>query len=229
MENEVFLQTKKIEDTHWWFINHQKLVKQHVSLKNGDLLLDVGCGTGKILTLFPLQKVVGVDINPVALSICKEKHIPQLIQADAISLPFKTSTFSYVLILQVLNHQRAKDEKKILREIWRVLKPGGKVLITEPAFEILRRTHDVVEHTKKRFKRGELKDLVKSAGFIVKKCSYIYSYAFFPILLSKFFRRQQSVGDLFQFPFFLNYFFKLLSFLSLPFGSSVFLLAEKQG
>ncbi len=235
MEPEVYQQMKRIEDKHWWFLEHQILVKKHISTNNNTLLLDIGCGTGKILSLFSQGSRVGLDIEDIALKLCREKKLPHLLQADAFYLPFKEETFDYALILQVLYHRRAKEEKKVLKEVWRVLKRGGILLITEPAFEFLRREHDIVEHTRKRFTREELTQVVSEAGFKIVKTSYVYSYALPLILLIKLFKTKRK-SDLYLPPVFINTFFKLLgylearllSFFPIPFGSTVFVLAKKR-
>ncbi len=235
MEPEIYREMKDIEDRHWWFLVHQKLVEKLISLKNGQLLLDIGCGTGRILSLFPSHKRVGIDIEPIALKFCRKKKLKYIVQADALFLPFKKESFDYVLILQVLYHKRAKNEEEILREAFRVLKIGGKLLITEPAFEFLRRGHDVVEHTRKRFVREELVKIIMKVGFRIDKSSYLYSYALPLILSLKFLRLKKEGSDLYLLPYPVNEFLKFLGYLEItflpffriPFGSTIFVLAKK--
>lgn len=79
--------------------------------------LDIGCGNSPYSKYFP--KRVGVDIE-------KSKNADIL--GDAHALPFKDKTFNFVLATELLEH--TKDPQKVINEIWRVLKPNGKLILT---------------------------------------------------------------------------------------------------
>jgi len=236
MEREIFLKMDEIEASHWWFQIQRMLVKRFFPLRKRELFLDIGCGTGNTLASLLFFTGVGLGIKPLALALCRSKGLPHLLQADASALPFQDEAFHGILILGVLYHQGIKEERKVLKEAWRVLKKDGVLLITEPAFEFLRRSHDVVEHTRKRFTREELTQLVSGTGFNVLKTSYIYSYALPLLMLIKFLRLKREGSDLYLPPVVINAFFKLLGYLeikllpffSFPFGSTVFVLGRKE-
>ncbi len=236
MEREIFFKMDEIEECHWWFQVQRRLVKRFFLLRRHALFLDIGCGTGNTLSCLSLFEGVGLDIEPLALEICRAKKLPRLLRADASSLPFQDESFHGILILGVLYHQGVKEEGEVLKEAWRVLKREGILLVTEPAFEFLRRPHDIVEHTRKRYTREELAQLVAGAGFKIVKTSYVYSYALPLLLLIKFLRLKKEGSDLYLPPLWINTLFrllgylevKLLSFLSFPFGSTVFVLGRKE-
>lgn len=95
-------------------------------------ILDVGCSSGhvtaKLATFFPGSQVYGVDSYERAISFGKKQH-PEIkfLVADAHKLPFKAKTFDLVSCIETLEH--LEDPEKALREIFRVIKPAGKLLI----------------------------------------------------------------------------------------------------
>ncbi len=101
----------------------------------GDALLDVGCGTGTFLqalaSAFPSAKLTGVDPSPAMLDIARAKLGPaaELKPGRAESLPFLDETFDVVVSTSTFHYLRRPG--KALREIARVLKPGGEIVITD--------------------------------------------------------------------------------------------------
>jgi len=235
MEKWVFERMAEIQDKHWWFRRQRRLVQRYTPPCKNFEILDIGCGTGAILTLFP-EKSVGVDREFLALKIAQRGGFKNLINGDAQSLPFKDKTFKYAIISQVLYHQGVKNEEKVLKEAYRVLKEGGRIIITEPAFEILRREHDVVEHTRKRYRLEELKNAVEKVGFKIMKKSYLYPYLFPIILIRKYFPGRKGKLDLYLPSPFINTLFSFISFIEdfllhfafCPFGSTVLVIGEKK-
>lgn len=92
--------------------------------------LDAGCGTGLVLRHLP-KGSVGLDINPRHI-VKSKKHAPQkrYVVADIYQIPFKDSYFSNIVCTEVLEH--VLDPSKALRELARVLKPGGVIIGTVP-------------------------------------------------------------------------------------------------
>lgn len=100
-------------------------------------LLDVGCNVGAWLAdcaaLYPCARLAGVDINETALRIARAPQSSvEWLRAGAESLPFQDSTFQYVTCIETLEHLPAGLRAAALREIWRVLKPGGRLILTVP-------------------------------------------------------------------------------------------------
>ncbi len=100
-------------------------------------LLDVGCNVGAWLEhctkLYPSAHLAGVEINPAALEMARE-NVPsaELHHAGAEKLPFADNTFDYVTCVEVLEHLPAELRPAAFQEIRRVLKPGGRFIITVP-------------------------------------------------------------------------------------------------
>ncbi len=100
-------------------------------------LLDLGCNVGELLgaaaRLYPELKLAGVDVNGTAIETarCNLAHA-DLRQCDGPALPFAAAAFDYVTCIEVLEHIPQAARRATLREVWRVLKPGGRLILRCP-------------------------------------------------------------------------------------------------
>ncbi len=108
-------------------------------VKKGDKILDLGCGWGRVLkpVLDRGAKAVGLDISEKMLHAAKRHlkakgHKAVLILGDATRLPFADNSFDMIYSLLVLQHLSKKNGMEVLKEIRRVLKPGGRANIRVP-------------------------------------------------------------------------------------------------
>jgi SAM-dependent methyltransferase len=90
-------------------------------------LLDIGCGIGDMLSF--RRNSVGVDINPQTVAYCRHLGLDAR-QMELDVLPFDAETFDSVLLDNVLEHLVQPDP--LLKEAWRVLRPGGRLLVGVP-------------------------------------------------------------------------------------------------
>lgn len=248
MKHEEYERMYRFEDRYWWFIARRKLI---VSLmeqrypKNGDLhILDIGCGTGAMLDeLTPFGTVTGADFSPEALNFCKERaDHHSLARADVRRLPFADNSFDIVTAMDIIEH--IDDDKAATAEIRRVLKPGGRLFATVPAFQSLWSEHDEALHHYRRYTSGGLKDVLQRVGLSVEKLSYTVTTLFPPIwayrtiarLLPKRTNDGQKKADLVEFSEPVNRALltlsnietKLVSKFDLPFGVTVACVAMKK-
>lgn len=99
----------------------------------GSAVLDVGCGTGRILQVLPANvKYTGLDNSPELLAIAGRRHpTGKFISADARALPFPDKSFDAVLVIAVAHHFLKEPERlAVLAEAKRVLKKGGRVYVS---------------------------------------------------------------------------------------------------
>jgi SAM-dependent methyltransferase len=185
------------EDTYWWHVARRALsirLLSQCAIPRGGRWLDLGCGPGGNLALsdsFAASLIVGVDLSPIALSIARQKQ-PQsrLVRADLNnSLPFGDANFDAVTVFNVLYHDWVMSEAAVFAEINRVLRPGGVLLITEPAFSILAREMDIAAMGHRRYRVTNILQLCRSAGLLAVQTSYFTSFGFPLLLAMKLWRR----------------------------------------
>lgn len=248
MEESEFQVYYNQENKHWWFIHRYQIIAWVTSniIKQTTkkcILLDVGCGTGGLLeriSNIPGMSVFGVDVSNAALNFCIKRGLSRIAQADAISLPFKDESIDIGLSCEVIDHVTI-EPRIALKEIYRICKKGGWVVISDVAFEFLKSEHDKVYHTKHRFNKNEMFRLITGAGFKIVKISY-YNFLLFPIISAiRIFRKllvskEKTSSDLKENTYFLNWLLikflgierELLKRYSLPYGSSLFCVAKKE-
>lgn len=109
------------------------------NLESGDYVLDVGCGTGTLaIMMAPLVgttgQVMGVDLSPRMIDIARQKvALPQLkfLQQNSENLPFPEAHFDKVTATYMLHEMPRDARQNTLREIFRVLKPGGHFVVVD--------------------------------------------------------------------------------------------------
>lgn len=173
----------QLEDSHWWFVARRNLVctaLQRFCRRKPKHILDVGCGTGGTLDrLKHIGQPVGVDLEPIALELSRERGHTHLLLASATSLPFADGSFDAVVALDVLEH--IPDDAAAAREIARILAPDGTLVVTVPAYQSLWSGHDVALMHQRRYRAEQMKALLEGAGLTVEKLSYTVS-ALFPLV-----------------------------------------------
>jgi SAM-dependent methyltransferase len=167
----------QIEQRYWWFLGRRRLalglLERWTRRARGLALLDVGCGTGANLLAFRrFGSVAGCDISPAAVEFCRKRGIAEaVLQPDTDRLPFPDGRFDLITCLDVIEH--IKDDVGMLREMRRVLKPGGAAFFTTPAFPALWSVHDESLHHMRRYRRRELVDKFAAAGFAAERVTYL--------------------------------------------------------
>ena len=115
-------------------------VMEHANIQNNERVLDVGCGSGTLVLLIkarhPECDVVGVDPDKKILNIARKKLVKNnvrvdLIQAFAEKLPFDDLSFDVVVSALTFHHLPTEIKKQALREIYRVLKSDGRLLLAD--------------------------------------------------------------------------------------------------
>lgn len=124
------------------FVFKWPVLKKILPLKNGDAVLDFGCGTGRIMKkmkeLSPKSKFTGVDVSETAINIAKKKHIWANFYSvqDGDKFPFKKNSFDLILAADVIEH--VYNTKHTLSELHRVLKRDGKIIVTTPYYGFIK-------------------------------------------------------------------------------------------
>ena len=189
MDAEQYRVMFEVEQTHWWYRgirrNAEALLRRYLAPGRSYEILDAGCGTGGT-TLF-LQRfgtVTGVDFSADALGFARSRGLKRLVRGSVSQLPFPDSRFDALTCFDVLYHRGVTDVVEGLKEFRRVLRPGGIVLLREPAFDWLRGSHDIGIHTERRLTVGDLQDGLHRAGFQVLAGTYA-NMVLFPLAIAK--------------------------------------------
>ena len=203
MKHEEYERMYRFEDSYWWFVARRQLITSlldtHYSRDGRLKILDIGCGTGAMLDdLKPFGQVVGADFSPEALQFCVTRGVASpLARADIRRLPFADASFDVVTAMDIIEH--IDDDKAASREIFRVLKPGGRLFVTVPAFQALWSEHDEALHHYRRYTVPHLKDLFQRVSLTVDKISYTVTALFPPILayrlLSNWLPKKRAEGE----------------------------------
>jgi len=191
MKPEAYRMLSRREGSYWWHRARRlmavALLRRH-GLAPGGAWLDIGCGPGGNLSMlggFRPRIVVGVDLSAVALDLARAKAShARLVRADiSRGLPFVDGAFDIATIFNVVYHAWIKSEAAVLAEAFRVVRPGGVMFVTEPAFASLFREMDVAVMTRRRYRRRAFAEMCRAAGFEVLFTSYFTSFGY-PLLLA---------------------------------------------
>lgn len=241
MKQEEYRKMFALEDTHWWFCAKRMYAQVFLgqARRRFAKILDIGCGTGRnLLMLKDFGESYGVDLSPLALKFCSQRHQALVKFGGAEELPFADKSFDLVTIFDVLYHQGIRSDLKALAEAYRVLKPGGYLLVNDCAHQWLYGPHDRAMKARQRYSRSELKGKIIRAGFKVKRASYTNMLTFPLFLLNRLLKKYLNVdggSDVGSLPEWLNRSLlvicriesKVLKYLDLPIGSSIMVLAQK--
>ncbi|HKG27234.1 MAG TPA: class I SAM-dependent methyltransferase, partial [Thermomicrobiales bacterium] len=132
------------ETTHWWFRWRFDLISQVLGTlrQDGQLrILDAGCGTGQMLKCLESHgEAIGIDSSPQAIGYARKRGVRRLVRGSITDPPFRDGSFDCVVALDVIEH--VLDDIGILTKLHEVVKPGGHLIITVPAFKALWSEHD---------------------------------------------------------------------------------------
>jgi SAM-dependent methyltransferase len=249
LEFEEYKIMYEAEDTHWWYRGMRGVMFRLLDLAGNPLrqprILDAGCGTGG--NLHALQRagfddLSGFDLSPIALQFCHKRGLDHVRRGSITDIPFGDDSFDIVVSCDVVTDAGTDNEMTALRELYRVLRPGGRLFLNLPAFSFLRSEHDRATDVARRVTSPEIRGKLKEVGFSVRRSTY-WDMLLFPAVVAVRLLRRERPEDLgnparsdivlppapvnFALTLCLRLEHLLLRLVNLPFGSSVAVVAVK--
>ena len=232
-----------VEQSHWWYIGRRRIIEGFIAdicrrvTDRRPRILDVGCGTGaNLIMLSKHGDAEGVDVSEDALAFCRERGLDKVRLGAGEELPYEDATFDLVTAFDVIEHM--DDDLAGLREMRRVLRPGGRVLLFVPTFMFLWGVQDEVSNHRRRYRLPQLQRVLEQAGFEIERMTYANITFFLPILLVRKLMRLTGIKTASEnninVPALNGVFGRVLSaeswilrYLNLPFGVSGLCVAKK--
>lgn len=181
MDATIYLEMRKVEDEHWWFRARRLIVSRLIAglgLPPHARLLDVGCGTGGNLAMLrEFGHVTGLELDAAARAMAVRRGVCEVVPGR---LPDGLSNiddrYDLMVMLDVLEH--IDEDVAALRNLRPHLAPGGRLLLTVPAFAFLWGPHDVAHHHKRRYTKRLLTARLAEAGYRLDLASYYNTWLF---------------------------------------------------
>jgi SAM-dependent methyltransferase len=185
-----------IEEHFWWFVAMRGITDTILAskLQNGPLkVLDAGCGTGFNLLHFEKtgHSAYGFDYAREAVTAVQRRGFAKVVRASITEIPYRSDTFDLAYSFEVIDE--VSDSDQAIRELYRVLKPGGSLLLRLPAFDWLRSSHDTDIGTLHRYTLGEIEEKLKHAGFRVRRSTYA-NCLLFPVVVVRRLLKHLGIG-----------------------------------
>ncbi|MBC7943043.1 class I SAM-dependent methyltransferase [Candidatus Saccharibacteria bacterium] len=231
------------EKTYWWHVGRLQIIEKELIRQIGDKrplkILNIGCGTGGTVRMLEnFGEVVNVDASDEAIKYMKKNGFKNSIKVEGINLPFETATFDMICAFDVLEH--IDKDIEAMQEWRRVVKPGGKIVLTVPAYQWLWSGHDESLHHYRRYTAKHLRGIAQTVDLRPLKLTYAIVFSFVLVvgfrLLTKISGKQTTEESSYiELPSAVNKLFtKLLfveadlhKFMKLPFGTSVLAVLKK--
>jgi 2-polyprenyl-3-methyl-5-hydroxy-6-metoxy-1,4-benzoquinol methylase len=242
MDDYVYEDLRKHQEEHWWFKARREILSSvfgSLALPADAEILEIGCGTGGNLAMLgTFGHVSGIEMREEAVQYARNTtgldvsvgYLP-----DNIHIKQK---FDLICMLDVVEH--IEDDKQALSALNSMLKPGGRVVITVPAYQWLFGKHDKLLHHFRRYSRKSLRKLMGESNIEIAKISY-FNTLLLPIAILAFITDSITAVEkctgydvpprwlnaVFYITFRLEKF--VIDKLSLPFGCSLLMISKPLG
>lgn len=229
-----------LQPDYWWYRARSEMLRKVLGPYVGEArsLLDVGSADGPSVGWLSAPHKVSLDLDPRGL------RPPEGVCGSLLALPFADGSFEVVSAFDVIEH--CEPERDALLELHRVLEPGGRLLVSVPAYQWAWSDHDVANGHHRRYTRERAVAALEDAGFDVRRATYGFA-GVFPMFVAeravratrhRFARRTDRPADVVDVPqvgpgverlllSLCRLDERVLTHRDLPFGSSVFLAAVR--
>jgi ubiquinone/menaquinone biosynthesis C-methylase UbiE len=197
MDDRLMKAMLDVDEHHWWYRGRRRIIRaelDRISLAPGARALDAGCGSGRTLEeLGRYGEVHGIELNSEAAEVARARGCGEVVVGRLEQLPWGDGTFGLITCLDVIEH--TPDDRATLRELRRVCKPGGWLLVTVPAYPMLWSLHDEANHHYRRYARRTLRRAALDAGWTVARISSFNSLLLPPAAVVRLAQRGRRASD----------------------------------
>ena len=184
MNPDLYREMAETQQKHWWFRARREILARVIArlrLPAGAEVLEIGAGPGGNLAMLSLYgKVSAVEMDPFAREYAsKISGIRVCCGCLPDPLPFTDGAFDLICLFDVLEH--IEDDYRALRRVHALLKPGGRALVTVPAYQWLYGAHDRAHHHVRRYTARQLALRARGAGLTVVRSGY-FNALLFPLI-----------------------------------------------
>lgn len=182
MDRVIYDRMAQYDSQHWWYLARRDIIasviERKITLPADARLLEIGCGTGHNLPMLSrFGNVDAVEIDEEARRVASQRLGREVYSAPLPTLEgIEAGKYDLVALLDVLEHVEADVDA--LKSIVKRLRPGGRILVTVPAFPFLWSAHDVVNHHYRRYTRASLTKVLGDAGLTLSMLSWFNSILF---------------------------------------------------
>jgi SAM-dependent methyltransferase len=177
MDRDFELQTHRAEDRHWWYRGRRRVLERVIAdlrLPARARILDAGCGSGRnMVELARHGTVTGVELSNTSVALARERATGEVIEGSVLEMDFAPDSFDLAVSLDVIEH--LEDDLAAMRELRRVVAPGGSLLVTVPAYQWLWSGHDEINQHHRRYTRRTLQRVAEEAGWKQARTTYFNS------------------------------------------------------
>lgn len=178
------------DERHWWYRGRRRVMRavlDRLRLPESCRLLDAGCGSGRMLDeLRGYGDAVGLEVSELAVSVARA-HGHRVLHGSVEAAPFVDACFDVVTCLDVVEH--TPDERQTFRELCRITRPGGLLVVTVPAYQALWSVHDEANLHYRRYSAGSLRAAAGAEGWTLVRDSYFNSVLLAPAAAVRLIRR----------------------------------------
>ncbi len=172
---------------HWWFLGRRAIIVSEIArwLPEGPRrIAELGCGSGGLLpSIGRLGEVIGVEADPFLRATARERGLDVVAGALPDAVPLPAGELDAVCLFDVLEH--LDDDGRALRAAAALLKPGGLLFVTVPAYGWLWTRHDEVLGHRRRYTARQLRHRLLDAGLAVERLTYFNALLAPPIILAR--------------------------------------------
>jgi len=187
MDTRLEFEALRRETSSWWSITRRKVLRdavvQAVRGRREARVLDLGCTAQLEFADSPYLRVLNAHSSLPVLAFQQMEGCQNLICSGLEELALVSNSFDAIVAGDIL--QAVPDDNALLRELRRVLKDGGSLCLTVPAYPSLWGEDDEARGNQRRYTASELRRKLNNSGFELSRVSYLVAVGFLPSIFAR--------------------------------------------